>query len=45
MFGDGIGGVDPKEVNRAKLLKHYNITSPKDEAPYQPNYKTSIRIK
>ncbi|KAJ8421401.1 hypothetical protein Cgig2_000342 [Carnegiea gigantea] len=42
IFGDGVGGVDPKEVNGAKLLMYYNITSPKDKALYQPNHKKSI---
>ena len=36
VWGQG-GGVDTKEVNRAKLLMYYNINSPKDKAPYQPN--------
>ena len=40
---DGVGGVDPKEVDRDKLLMCYNIISPKDIAPGQPSYKRSIR--
>ena len=42
MFGDRICGVDPKEINRAKLLMYYNITSQKDKASYQPNYNRNV---
>jgi len=45
MFRGGGGGVDPKEINRAKLTLYYNITSIKDKARYQSNYKRSIRAK
>jgi len=37
MFMDGLGGVGHKEANEANLLMHYNITSPKDKAPYHPD--------
>ena len=42
MFKDGIGGVDPKEINRAKETVYYNITSLIDIAPHNSNYKTSM---
>ena len=34
MFGDGVGGIEPKDVNWTKLLMYYDITSSKDNAPY-----------
>jgi len=42
---NGVGGIDPKEVNGAQILMRYNITSPKDKARYQTNYERSIRTK
>jgi len=45
MLGGRGSGVDPKEINGAKLTLHYNITSPKGKAPHQSNYKRSIRPK
>lgn len=45
MFWDGVGGVDPKEINGAKLTMYYSITSLKDVAPHQSNYKRSIWTK
>jgi len=38
MFRDWVGDIDPKEVNGAKQLTYYNITSSKDKALYQQNY-------
>ena len=35
MFGDGLGGIDPKEINKVKLRMYYNFTSPKDKTPTQ----------
>jgi len=37
MLRDGIGSVDPKQVNERKLLMYYDITNLKDKASYQPN--------
>ena len=42
MFGDELGGVDPKGINGAKITMYYNITSPKNIASHQSNYKSSV---
>ena len=42
MFRDGVGSIEPKGVNVVELIMYYNITSLKDIAPHQPNYRRSI---
>ena len=42
MFGDGVGGIDPKKIKGAKLTMYYNNTSQKDMASHQTNYNRSI---